>query len=117
MAMPLFPRLVEHLLAEGWSSSSAAVRFLNYGVQLLVSTLLGSNFLTLQLMLNRFIADGRDAMQAAADLPIANSWIVSAQALARAISPITTGVFFTASHDPAWHDMAMVFDTLSVMAF
>jgi MFS family permease len=112
IAMPLFPRMVTQLMDGGWSSASISIRVVNYGTQLLVSVLIGSHFLTLQLMLNRFIATRPDAASA---LPIANGWFVAMQALARAISPVQTGLIFTVSHDPRWHDSAMAFDSLALV--
>jgi len=112
IAIPLFPRFAARLMEDGVSTASKALNCLNYGTQFLVSSLLGSNFLTLQLMLNRMVGLGGNSE---IDLPIANSWMVFAQALARTFSPVTTGAIFTASHAEAWRDGAILFDCLTAI--
>jgi hypothetical protein len=105
--LPIFPRAVATV-----ASSPGAVQLVNYFVQICISVLIGSQFLTLQLIMNKYIAQRPDAGVA---LSIANGWMVSAQAVARAVSPIFTGSLFTLSHNPNIGDRGLVFDSLAAV--
>jgi len=92
LAMPAFPRVLEWMVRAGASSASTPVRLWNYAVQLAVSVLLGSQFISLQLLLNGYVAEEPDPQRL---LAVANSYMVSTQALVRAVSPLVSGSLFT----------------------
>lgn len=106
--MPLFPRVVIWFMDRGVASDSFSIVMMNYSAQLFVSVLIGSQFLTLQLMLNKFVAKH---MNCASALSIANGWFGAAQSLARAISPFFTGTLFARAHG---QDHALPFDGLAL---
>lgn len=83
-----FPRILNLLLTLGFDGKSSIIAVANWVPQLCISMFQGCNFTTLQLMMNRLISARDDAEHA---LPLANAWMVSMQALARAISPVMTG--------------------------
>jgi len=87
--MPLFPRLVQHALMHGFNHKGCILRLLNFGAQLVVSILLGSKFISVQLLLNSYVAGQQEL------LALANGYLVSTQAMVRAMSPLVTGSLFT----------------------
>mmetsp|Transcript_65206 Transcript_65206/g.204335 ORF Transcript_65206/g.204335 Transcript_65206/m.204335 type:complete len:414 (+) Transcript_65206:152-1393(+) len=102
LAMPVFPRALEWMVRAGVSSASMPVRLWNYAMQLLVSVLLGSQFISLQLLLNSYVAEQPDSQRL---LAVANSYMVSMQALVRATSPLVTGSLFTLGIHGDWKDI------------
>lgn len=108
--MLAFPRILKQLLDIGFTGHSTEVVVSNYVAQILVSVLQGSNFTTLQLMINDIISVQKDAEYA---LPLANSWVVTLQALARAFSPVVTGTLI--SNDSPYGGV-LAFDALAGIA-
>eukprot|EP00928_Gymnodinium_smaydae_P062849 TRINITY_DN46603_c0_g1_i1.p1 TRINITY_DN46603_c0_g1~~TRINITY_DN46603_c0_g1_i1.p1 ORF type:complete len:511 (+),score=77.68 TRINITY_DN46603_c0_g1_i1:40-1533(+) len=101
VAMAGFPQLLTNACVQRLSQAWFAV--LNYGTQLLISVFWGSGFITIQLILNEYVTKKPDSKSA---LAIANSGLVSTQALVRAASPLVTGGLFTlglSSEDSASH--------------
>jgi len=92
LAMPTFPRVLDCLVRVGFTPRSLPIKLWNFGTQLLVSVLLGSQFIGIQLLLNGYVAREHDAKRL---LALANSYLVSTQALVRAVSPMITGAMFT----------------------
>jgi len=90
--IPLFPRLLTWLIWNGMSSTSMEVQALNYTVQIVTSTLLGSGFISIQLLLNDYVSK---LPNSSAQLALANSMLVSTQAFVRAVSPMVNGSLFT----------------------
>merc|ERR1711953_738945 len=91
--MMIFPRLLNELSSEGGPIRSLLVQAVNYASQLLVSVLLGSNFTSIQLLANSYVASLPDSSK---NLARANCWLNSIQALVRSISPSLTGAMFAA---------------------
>merc|ERR1712032_718961 len=89
--MPVFPRLVTWLIWSGTNSNSAEVHVLNYTVQIVISMLLGSSFISIQLLLNDYVSK---LPNSSGQLALANSMLVSTQALVRALSPMVNGTLF-----------------------
>jgi hypothetical protein len=94
--MPVFPRFLTWLIVHGVHTHSVGVQVLNYTVQVVISTLLGSGFITIQLLLNEFVSGKPNS---SAQLAVANSMLVSTQALVRAIAPLATGSLYTLGCD------------------
>jgi len=89
---PLFPRVLTRACRDGLPTQGWQVQLLNYGTQLVVSVLLGSGFISIQLLMNVYVSKlpGKNAA-----LALANSWMVSTQAFVRAVSPMCTGSLFS----------------------
>jgi len=91
LVMPAFPRLLTALCSArecAENGSSGLVSALNYGAQVCVSVLLGSGFISIQIVLNNYVGSRSDGKSS---LALANSMLVSTQALVRATSPMATG--------------------------
>ncbi|CAK0887656.1 unnamed protein product, partial [Prorocentrum cordatum] len=91
LVMPAFPRLLTAICSAhecAAEDSSGLVSALNYGAQVCVSVLLGSGFISIQVILNNYVGVRPDGKSA---LALANSMLVSVQALVRAASPVVTG--------------------------
>jgi len=112
-AMLMFPRCVQYLMADGHSSRSTVVQVVNCAAQLLISVLVGSGFVTLQLIANRLVSARHDANSA---LPLANGYFAAIQALARATSPMMTGIAFASARMPSAVDKSLVFDVLAFIS-
>jgi len=112
-AMLTFPRCVQYLMADGHSPQSSAVIVINWAAQLSVSVLVGSGFVTLQLMGNRLVSARPDANSA---LPLANGYFVAAQAAARATSPMLTGIAYADARMQSSVDQSLVFDLLAFIS-
>jgi len=116
IAIPLFPRLLTHMCE--MDASLLSLTMLNYGTQALLSVLLGSGFISIQLMLNSYVSK---LPNSSAQLALANSMLVSTQALVRAVSPMANGALFTLGlqieiEDPySLVSRALPFDTLGVI--
>jgi len=106
--MPLFPRLVQYALNHGFHHKGCILRLINYGSQLIVSILLGSKFISIQLLLNSYV-DGEQEL-----LALANGYLVSTQALVRATSPLATGSLFTFGVHGQITGPALPFDHLAL---
>jgi len=106
--MPLFPRLVQYALSHGFHHKGWIIRLLNFGSQLVVSILLGSKFISIQLLLNSYVAGQHEL------LALANGYLVSTQALVRAISPLSTGSLFTVGVHDHIIGPALPFDHLAL---
>lgn len=94
LVMPAFPRLLTAVCSArdcADKDSSGLVTALNYGAQVCVSVLLGSGFISIQVILNNYVGSRPDGKSA---LALANSMLVSMQALVRAASPLVTGSLF-----------------------
>jgi MFS family permease len=94
LVMPAFPRLLAAMCSVrecAENDSSGLVTALNYGAQVCVSVLLGSGFISIQVILNNYVGARPDGKSA---LALANSMLVSMQALVRAASPLVTGSLF-----------------------
>jgi len=114
---PSFPRILTAVVSAGHETHGGMVNLLNYVAQLFISVLLGSGFISIQLMLNSYVASRPGARTA---LAVANSWMVSTQALVRAVSPMSTGALFTlgiqAENDgSAFLSRSLPFDFLAVI--
>mmetsp|Transcript_35577 Transcript_35577/g.80346 ORF Transcript_35577/g.80346 Transcript_35577/m.80346 type:complete len:533 (+) Transcript_35577:148-1746(+) len=92
LTMAAFPRLLDLARSSGLTGRSPEVFVLNYGTQVIVSMLMGSGFISIQLLLNEYVSREQGAKSL---LSLANSMLVSTQALVRAVSPISTGMLFT----------------------
>merc|ERR1712113_361251 len=105
-------------LSNGLACRSPAVLALNYSSQAVVSMLLGSGFISIQLLLNEYVSAMPDAKTL---LSLANSLLVSTQALVRAVSPIATGSLFTIGlrseevHSDSSLSRSLPFDSLTLM--
>merc|ERR1712039_272098 len=94
------------------------VSMLNYGTQALLSVLLGSGFISIQLLLNSYVSK---LPNSSGQLALANSMLVSVQALVRAISPMANGALFTLGLQVEGDDplslvsRALPFDTLGLI--
>jgi len=99
LVLPAFPRALGCLISAGVPSRSLAVQLLNYCTQLVLSVLLGSEFISIQLLLNGYVAGEPDAK---GTLALANSYLVSVQALVRALSPMFTGALFSVGVHGGW---------------
>jgi len=104
-----FPRLLKLCIASGFAGNSWCIFVANYVAQIFISVLQGCNFTTLQLMLNRVIAARGNEYA----LSLANGYMVSAQGLARATSPIMTGSLIAR---PSLCEGVMAFDALACIA-
>lgn len=80
-----FPRLLSWVLSTGADPHSGLVHFLNYGAQILISVLIGTSGIPIQLLINSQAADSPG------QLAIANSHLFVVQSIARALSPLVTG--------------------------
>jgi len=115
--IPFFPRVLTYMCEV--NASLLDVTLLNYGAQALISVLLGSGFISIQLLLNSYVSR---LPNSSAQLALANSMLVSTQALVRAISPMANGALFTLglqvedTHPGAFVSRALPFDTLGVIA-
>jgi len=108
LIMPVFPRLVQCALMHGFQHKGCILRLLNFGSQLIVSILLGSKFISIQLLLNSYVA-GQPEL-----LALANGYLVSTQALVRAMSPLTSGALFTFGLHGHMTGPALPFDHLAL---
>jgi len=112
-----FPRVLTAAMGAGVEPKSVWVRVLNYGAQLVISILLGGNFVTIQVMVNSYVATRADGGHV---LALANGWLASAQAFVRATSPLATGSLFTlgvvSESDHGMFGRSLAFDQLAVVA-
>mmetsp|Transcript_32070 Transcript_32070/g.92127 ORF Transcript_32070/g.92127 Transcript_32070/m.92127 type:complete len:529 (-) Transcript_32070:122-1708(-) len=117
LAMPAFPRVLDFLVRAGAASRSLPVLLVNYGTQLVVSVMLGSCFIGIQLLLNGYVSEEPDSQRL---LALANSYLVTTQALVRAVSPMISGSLFTLGiHGDlgSTFGAALPFDHLAVVGF
>mmetsp|Transcript_93150 Transcript_93150/g.290405 ORF Transcript_93150/g.290405 Transcript_93150/m.290405 type:complete len:187 (+) Transcript_93150:267-827(+) len=120
LAFLVFPHLVTYLCLGGADSESIGVSALNYGSQAIVSMLFGSGFISIQLLLNSYVSGLPNSKDL---LAVANSLLVSMQALVRAVSPILTGTLFTLglqaeeSQLKAFLSRCLPFDSLALIGF
>lgn len=89
--LPAFPRALTLACEGGACAGGSLVAALNYTAQVCISVLLGSGFISIQVLLNSYVGGLPDAPSA---LALANSMLVSTQALVRAVSPVLTGWLF-----------------------
>lgn len=109
-----FPHMLSYLFENGYGGDSITVVVLNYGAQAIISMLFGSGFISIQLLLNSYVS----SMPNSSDLlALANSLLVSTQALVRAISPIMTGSLFTLGLKEVYLSRSLPFDHLGVVGF
>lgn len=108
LIMPIFPRLVQLALMHGFHHKGCILRLLNFGAQLIVSILLGSKFISVQLLLNSYVSGQQEL------LALANGYLVSTQALVRAMSPLSTGSLFTLGVHGHITGQALPFDHLAL---
>jgi len=108
LIMPIFPRLVQYALIHGYHHKGAVLHLLNFGSQLIMSILLGSKFISVQLLLNNYVAGQQEL------LALANGYLVSTQALVRAMSPLSTGSLFTFGVQGHMTGLALPFDHLAL---
>jgi len=115
----IFPRLLTYSISHGAGSDSTRIAVLNYGAQIVISMLLGSGFISVQLLLNEYVVKLPDS---SAQLAVANSMLASTQALVRAISPTVNGSLFSIGRHgeavAAFHGVvsrALPFDSLAVV--
>merc|ERR1712032_8110 len=90
LVMIIFPRLLTYLVKQ--NASALNILLLNDGAQIILSVLLGSGFISIQLLLNSYVSRLADS---GTQLALANSMLVSTQALVRALSPLVNGALFT----------------------
>jgi len=109
LAMPAFSRALPYLISI--NARSWIIQAVNYVTQLVVSVLLGSQFVSIQLMLNEHVAQEPNG---ASLLALANSYLVSTQGLVRAASPMATGSLFTLGRNLGL-GVSLPFDHLSVI--
>jgi hypothetical protein len=100
-----FQPVLEWLISSGSAHYSVVVLCWNYGAQIVISALIGSGFVSVQLMMNAFIASGPDAGQR---LPLANSFMAASQSIFRMICPLITGALFEASPGYAFYHLALL---------
>lgn len=112
IAMPLFCRALSYMVASNVDSQSLPLVVLNYGSQLVVSVLLGSQFISIQLLLNQYVAQAQDPSTL---LAIANSYLVTTQGIVRAVSPLVTGSLFTLGRHGILTGVSLPFDHLSLV--
>lgn len=117
--MPLFARAVPLAMDRGLDPQGKTTLLLNYGTQLCISICIGCQFISVQLLVNQYVAGLKEG---ASLLAMANGYLVSTQALVRAMSPLTTGGLFnfgtTAMESGSeFFSQAVAFDHLSLVAF
>jgi len=112
--MAVFPQVLGYLLETGWDSRSLPVQVANYISQFVVSVTCGSNFISIQLLLNTYVSREPDGPRL---LAVANGHLVSTQALVRALSPITSGFLFTIGlkHSIPYISQSLAFSHLSLI--
>ncbi|CAK0811309.1 unnamed protein product [Prorocentrum cordatum] len=122
LVLPAFPRALA-LLCEGEGGPCAGrplAAALNFAAQACISVLLGSGFISVQVLLNGYVGARPDAPTA---LALANSMLVSTQALARAVSPVATGWLFALGLEQegegapglGWASRSLPFDGLALV--
>jgi MFS family permease len=120
IVFPIFPRVVTWACDDGMCSgtSETLVTSVNYFAQIFISILLGSGFITIQVLLNSYVGAMPHSRSA---LALANSMLVSMQALVRAASPMVSGTSFAfglTQEDGPWHEIvgrSLPFDCLAVV--
>merc|ERR1712211_103586 len=120
--MPVFPRLLTTACREGMCghSSTVLVSVLNFLSQVFISVLIGSGFISIQLLLNSYISTMPDSKTL---LALANSMLVSMQAFVRAVSPIANGALFSLGVKEEQTQLrifltrSLPFDSLAVIGF
>jgi len=115
--IPSFPRGVSLLLAAGWAEHSGAVVAWNYLSQMLFSLLLGTGFMSCQLMLFDFVAGQPKADSLTA---LATGYLVTAQGLARGAAPVLCGALTSTglsseSSTTGWFSRSLAFDVLAII--
>mmetsp|Transcript_48636 Transcript_48636/g.128643 ORF Transcript_48636/g.128643 Transcript_48636/m.128643 type:complete len:550 (-) Transcript_48636:72-1721(-) len=94
--IPLFPRVVQLLLDQGWGRHSTAVVVTNYAGQLGFSLLLGTGFVAAQMIVLDFAQGqpGADALMATA-----TGWLTMAQGLGVGFAPLMMGSVSTLAQE------------------
>jgi predicted MFS family arabinose efflux permease len=110
--LAVLPRLLMYLMVQHVDSNSAVVTLLNYGSQVVVSVFLGSDFTSIQLILNQYVASLPDGYN---HLASANAILAIVHGLARAASPVITGGLFSAGFNFPALSRATPFDHLAVL--
>lgn len=107
--VPLFARALPLALESGFDAHGPLVLLLNYGTQLFVSVCIGCQFISIQLLINQYVSKLPDG---ASFLAMANGYLVSTQAFARALAPLTSGYLFNLGAHA--HAYGLIFTTHSV---
>lgn len=110
--LAVMPRLLMYLMAQHVDSNSVFVTLLNYGGQIVVSVFLGSDFTSIQLILNQYVASLPDGCS---QLASANAILAIVHGFARAASPVITGGLFSAGFNFPALSRAIPFDHLAIL--
>jgi MFS family permease len=121
LIMPAFPRLLTAMCAARAceEDSNGRISALNYGAQVCISVFVGSGFTSIQVILNHYVGARPDGDTS---LALANSMLVSMNALVRAASPVVTGSLFVFGlqredfHERWTLSRSLPFDSLALTA-